>query len=222
MKHEITSALAETHPTVAAIDLTLKDLEAALDAASGERARLALAAMTDKKALARLTDIEAELAGYAVGIERATAARRAAVDAAAAEHAGARAEALKQNVADALHAVRQRIDACKAIEKSIAALGAALEQHAALALLGSDSVHRAARLSGLPIDAAIALADQARGNEGSIRQQLFFMFDRAREVSGAAALAEFPGLSTTQPTPVAGAKEDLERLEYALGQLEAP
>jgi hypothetical protein len=117
--------------------------------------------------------------------------------------------------------VRQRVDAAKAIEKSIASLGNALELHAALGVLGSEATHKAARLSGLPIDAALALADQARGNEGSIRQQLFFMLDRVREVNGAAALAEFPSLSTTQPTPVAGAKEDFERLAYALGQLEA-
>jgi hypothetical protein len=205
----------EQHPTVQAIDQQLRDLKAACDAAEGDRARLALQAMTDKKAGAKLTNIEAELAGYAAGIDRATAARRAAVEQAAAEFGQHKADLLAQSVQDAISATRQRIESAARIEKAIADLGKALEQNSASGVLAWSALSKCSGLVG-SVTQVLALHDSAIGNgsASAATVALFHALTRANSLGGARVHVDFPGLNSSAEGSVAeGAKSDLQRIE---------
>jgi multidrug efflux pump subunit AcrA (membrane-fusion protein) len=210
----------DQHPSVAAIDSQLRDLQIARQGAESDRARAALSALSgDQKAQANAERVEQELAGYVAAIDRLTAARRAAVEQAAGEFASAKAEALKANIADAIGAAKQRADAAVKVEKAIATLGAALEQHNALGILCGEALHKCTHLIGSP-EAVRALLDRAHGDMGTVRQALFFALQRVQEV-GIPVSVEFPGLSTTQAGIAEKARADLEDIERVTSEWSA-
>jgi hypothetical protein len=205
----------DTHPQVAAIDAQLRDLESAKTAAEGDRARTALAAMTDKTAAKKLVAIEAELAGYITSIDRATAARRAAVEQAAADFGQHKADVLAQNIADALAASKQRVESAARIEKAIAALGQALEQHNASGVLAWSALSKCSALVG-GIGVVLPLMDSAVGNGAATAATvaLHNAITRANDLGGARVHVSFPGINTSAVgTAVEGARLDLERIE---------
>ncbi len=211
----------DQHPAIAAIDSDIKTVTNAQAGATVERDRTALAVRvgTDKSAPKKLEALAAELASYAAQLDTLAGARRAAVEAAAADNHTARKELLAANVADAISASKVRVESAAKIEKAIAALGQALEQHNAHGLLAWSSLSRSADLVG-GIEPVLSLKDSAVGGGSAIAatQALYFAIQRANSLGGARIHVDFPGLATVHGGVGEGAEHDLQRIERATAE----
>jgi hypothetical protein len=213
------SHIANDHPAVRAIGDQLLQFKSATAAATAERDRVAFrSTQGDVAATQRLEELNVELLQYANGIERLTAARRGALEAAALEHAASRQELLAGHVKDALAALRNRDAAAAKLDKAVAAFGEALLAYQTHGTLAWDCLTHCSRFVGF--ESVLPLRDRALGSHAALAQALHDAVARTQE-AGSNFVITFPGFTHGHDTITATARGESEAVASIVGQWRA-